>query len=123
MAFDLTIHKLGTNRYDEDITSCVLEEVGALAQDDFEDGYSDRARAAIDVLADQAAKKNPVKIAAWKTQLKGTSPFQKVSNEETLKKAIQRIRTFLVDNGFTYFDKEKQLLTYLGDKEGDMENE
>ena len=61
-------------------------------------------------------------MEAWKRQLKGTSPFQKVSNEETLKKAIQRTRTFLVDNGFAYFDKEKQLLTYLGDKEGDMEN-
>ena len=116
MAFDLTIHKLGTNRYEEDITSCVLEEVDAPAQDDFEDGYTDRERAALDVLRDQADGDKPVKEAAWRRQLKATSPFQGISNEKSLQSAIRRARDKLVKTDVASYDEKKQLLTYIGDK-------
>ena len=46
----LYVHKLGTNTYGEDVTSCVLEKLAALAADDFDDQYSDREQAAVNVL-------------------------------------------------------------------------
>ena len=116
MAFDLTIHKLGTNRYDEDITSCVLEEFDAPAQDDFDDEYTDRERAALDVLRDQADGNKPIKTAAWRRQLKATSPFQGISNVKSLETAMRRARDGLVDKGVALYDLEKQLLSYVGDK-------
>ena len=122
LAFELIIHKVGTNRYGEDITSCVLEELEAPADADFDDQYSDREQAAIDVLVELTSKENPVDIAAWKEQLKGTSPFSEIENAGTLKKAIQRVGTFLGDMDLAVFDKQKQMVTYVGDKEGDSEN-
>ena len=46
----LFVHKLGTNTYGEDVTSCVLEKVAAPAADGFDDHYSDREQATINVL-------------------------------------------------------------------------
>ena len=46
----LFVHKLGTNTYGEDVTSCVLEKLAAPAADDFDDQYSDREQAAVNVL-------------------------------------------------------------------------
>ena len=64
LAFELVTDGISTNRYGEDITSCVLEEVDAPAESDFESKYKERDQATIDVLADQPAKKNPVKMTA-----------------------------------------------------------
>ena len=122
IAFELVTHGIGTNVYEEAVTSCVLVELDAPAQSDFDDGLSLREQAAIDVLKDLAAKKNPVKMADWRRQIKGTSPFQRIDNDETLKKALQRVRTFLVDNGVAAYDKENRLLTYIGDIGGDTKN-
>ena len=120
MAFDLTIHKLGTNRYDEDITSCVLEEVDAPAESEFEDdGLTDKQRAGKEVLEDLANKKNPVDMDAWSHQLKATTPFQKLSSEESQSRTIRKVRKELADKGVLSFDKQKQLLTYLADKGAD----
>ena len=46
----LLVHKLGTNTYGEDVTSCVLEKLAAPAADDFDDQYSDGEQVAINVL-------------------------------------------------------------------------
>ena len=117
MGFGLTIHKLGTNRYDEDITSCVLEEVDAPADSDFEDdGLTDKQRAGKEVLEDLASKKNPVDNAAWTHQLKATTPFQKQSSEESQNRQIRKVRTELAAKGLLSYDKQKQLLTYIADK-------
>ena len=122
LAFDLVPHGIGTNAYGEEVTSCVLVELVAPADEDFEDQYTERERAALDVLKDQADGHNPVKEAAWRRQLEATSPFQGISNEKTLQTAIRRARTTLVDKGVASYDEQKQLLTYIGEMEGDTEN-
>ena len=122
LASELVTHGIGINVYEEAVTSCVLVELEAPAQSDFDDGFSLREQAAIDVLKDLAAKKNPVETGDWRRQLKGTSPFQRIDNDEMLKKALQRVRTFLVDNGVAAYDKENRLLTYIGDIGGDTKN-
>ena len=117
MGFGLTIHKLGTNRYEEEITSCVLEEVDAPADTDFEDdGLTDKQRAGEEVLEDLVNKKNPVEMAAWANQLKATAPFQKQSSEESQNRQIRKVRTELAAKGLLSCDKQKQLLTYIADK-------
>ena len=118
----MIVHTLGTNAYGEDVTSCVLEELEAPPDADFDDQYSDREQAGIDVLEDLASKQNPVKVSAWRKKLKGTSPFQEIENKETLKRAITRVRDMLRDNGLAECDKENQWVTYIGDKGGDTEN-
>ena len=64
LAFDLVIHGIGINAYGEEVTSCVLVELEAPAQSDFDDGYTNRERAAVDVLKDQTGAHNPVTEAA-----------------------------------------------------------
>ena len=124
LAFELIIHKVGTNRYGEDITSCVLEELEAPADADFDDddGLTDKQRAGRDVLEDIAQTKNPVDFTAWKAQLERTTLFQTYESEESLNRAIRRVRTELADKGVLSYDKEKQLLTYIADKGADSED-
>ena len=94
----------------------------APADADFDDQYTDRQLAAIEVLEDLAGKHNPVDIAAWRSQLRSTSPFQKLENDRSYLTAAKRMREFLVDQGVALFDVEKQTLTYLVDKGVDTEN-
>ena len=122
LAFDLIVHSLGTNKYGEDVTSCVLEELEVPADADFDDQYTDRQLAAIEVLEDLARKQNPVDIAAWRKQMRSTSPFQKLENDRSYLTAAKRMREFLVDRGVALFDEEKQRLTCLVDKGVDTEN-
>ena len=122
LAFELIIHSLGTNAYGEDVTSCVLEELEAPAQSDFDDlKLTDKQRAGKDVLEDLviALTQNPVELAAWAHQLKATAPFQKLSSEESLSRATRRVQTQLADKGVLSYDKEKQLLTYIADTGAD----
>ena len=122
LAFDLVTHGIGTNAYDEEVTSCVLVELDAPAQSDFDDlKLTDKQRAGKEVLEDLAQTKNPVEHSAWKHQLKATAPFQKLSSEESRSRIIRRVRTQLADKGILLFDEEKQLLTYIADKEADIE--
>jgi len=122
IAFELITHGIGTNTYGEEVTSCVLEELQGPAESDFEDdGLTDKQRAGKEVLEDLANKKNPVELDAWKRQLKATTPFQKLSSEESQSRTIRRVRTQLADKGVLSFDEEKQLLTYIADKGADSE--
>ena len=123
IAFELVTHGIGTNAYGEEVTSCVLVELEAPAQSDFDDGYTNRERAAVDVLKDQTDAHNPVTEAAWRRQLKATSPFQGILNPKSLETAIRRARDKLVKKGVASYDEKKQLLTFIGDTGGDTENE
>ena len=122
LAFELVTHGIGTNAYDEEVKSCVLVELEAPAQSDFDDlKLTDKQQAGKDVLADLAQTKNPVEYAAWAHQLKATTAFHKISSEESQSRVIRRVRTQLADKGILLFDKEKQLLMYIADKEVDIE--
>ena len=123
LAFELVPHGIGTNAYGEKVTSCVLVELEAPAQSDFDDGYTNRERATVDVLKDQTDAHNPVTEAAWRRQLKATSPFQGILNPKSLETAIRRARDKLVQKGVASYDKKNQLLTFIGDTGGDTENE
>ena len=124
LAFDLVPHGIGTNAYDEEVTSCVLVELDAPAQSDFDDlKLTARQRAGRDVLADLAQTKNPVEQAAWANQLEATSPFPGILNPKSLETAMRSARDKLVDNRVAIYDVEKQLLTYVGDTEGDTTND
>ena len=124
LAFDLVPHGIGTNAYDEEVTSCVLVELDAPAQSDFDDlKLTARQRAGRDVLADLAQTKNPVEQAAWANQLEATSPFQGILNPKSLETAIRRARDKLVKKGVASYDEKKQLLTSIGDTGGDTDNE
>ena len=124
IAFELVTHGIGTNAYDEEVTSCVLQEIDAPAEEDFEDTkITDRQKAAIEVLGELAKAKNPVEIAAWRSQMRSTSPFQKLENDRSYLTAAKRLREFLVDRGVASYDEEKQLLTWLVDMGVDTENE
>ena len=114
---------LATNAYGEKVTSCVLLELEAPAQSNFDDGYTERERAALDVLRNQADRNKPAKTAAWRRQLKAASPFQGILNPKSLETAMRSARDKLVDNRVAIYDVEKQLLTYVGDTEGDTTND
>ena len=120
IAFELITHGIGTNAYGEEVTSCVLQEIDAPAEEDFEDTkLTDKQQAGKDVLADLAQTKNPVDLTAWKEQLERTTPFQKFENEESLNRTVRKVRTQLADAGVLSYDKQKQLLTYIADEGAD----
>ena len=122
IAFELVTHGIGTNAYGEEVTSCVLVELDAPADEDFDEQLTDRQKAAIDVLEELAKAKNPVEIAAWRSQMRSTSPFQKLENDRSFLTAAKRLREFLVDRGVASYDEKKQLLTWLVDTGVDTEN-
>ena len=74
------------------------------------------------MLEDLAGKQNPVDIAAWRKQMRSTSPFQKLDNDRSYLTAAKRMREFLVDQSVALFNEEKEILTYLVDKGVDTEN-
>ena len=121
VAFELTVHGLGTNAYGEAVTSCVLEELEQPAADDFDD-MSDRERAALDCLVDLAKEKNPVDVSAWRDKIRWTLPISEIESEAARIKAIQRLRTWLVDTCPVSYSKEDQTLRYEVDMEVDTEN-
>ena len=122
IAFELVTHGIGTNAYGEEVTSCVLVELDAPADGDFDEQISDRQKAAIEVLGKMAKFKNPVEIAAWRFALRSTPPFQRLKNDKSYLTAAKRVRDFLVERGVASFDEEKQLLTWLVDTAVDMKN-
>ncbi len=70
LALELVMHGIGTNAYDEKVTSCVPEEVDAPVEEDFDDlKLQNKQQAGKDVLADLAKTKNPVDVTAWREQL------------------------------------------------------
>ena len=113
IAFELITVDLGKNKYHKIITTCVMQEQGVSAAEDFDvlPDLTNREQILMDVLEANEDKNNTLDLKKLRPLLEASIGFFQGKSHHAFCNAVMRTVTKLVINGKIKFDKKKQLVT------------